>query len=425
MALTPLLLTLALTSGAIPASSTPARAAEKGQKTAKISPPDIAQQWRGRMQELYKVLAELVVDVSSDTRFNDIANRKRIEANAKKLSDLAHSVNLAGAADHAEETKALSQLGITDPSLKFISRSFQDEARRAYSSLRAGNRGYARDILTGISSYCIACHTRNSSGPSFSQLPLPEAAQKLGPMEKGRFFAATRQFDQALPLFEKVIGEADLSRERPLDSALAARYALAIAIRVKKDPETALAIVDKIQNAKSAPYYLRQYAVLWKEEVKQWKEELGKPPKTEEGLFAEALRLTSAAREQQKYPADRSADVLYLRASSVLHDLLQTAPEGKHVVEAFLMAGMAYEVLRDLNLDDVHETYYEACIRKAPATATAELCYRRYEQSVLNGFTGSSGTHLPSEMSARLQELQKLAITGPTPEPSPSPRVLK
>ena len=289
-ALTPMLLTLALSFGAASGGATPAFAADQVAKANKAAKPGAADQWRIRMQELYKVLAELVVDVSSDARFNDAANHKRIETNAKKLSDLARSVNLAGADPRPSDAQAAA-LGIQDPSLKFISRSFQDEARRAYVSLRAGNRGYARDILSGISSYCIACHTRNSTGPSFAQLPIPEAAQKLGLMERARFFAATRQFDLALPLLQKVIEESDLNREHPLDSALAARYALAIAIRVKKDPDLALAIVEKVQGARNAPYYLRQYAAVWKEEVKQWKDELGKQPKDEEGLFAEALRL--------------------------------------------------------------------------------------------------------------------------------------
>ncbi len=354
-------------------------------------------QWREKMLELYKTLVEITTDTSSDQRFNAPENKSRIEKNTKKLADRAHDLSKKGLSPDA------------DPTVKMISEQFQDETKRAYWALKSGNRSYARGILNHVSSYCIACHTRNNSGPSFSSLPLEPTAKNLYPIEQGRFYAATRQYDRALDLFQKIVDDTTAPIERPLEWEQAVRYGLAISVRVKKDPDQARALVERVVGSKKAPFFLKQDAVKWKDSIVKWKEELPRRALTEEGLHAEAIQLVAQARELQKYPMDHSADVLYLRATAVIHELLQKFPDGRYGQDALFMAGMSYDVLRPLSLEDIHEVYYEACIKKAPHTPTSEICYRRYEQSIYEGFTGSVGTFLPEDVKQKLQRLENLA----------------
>lgn len=349
------------------------------------------------MLELYQILAEITTDTSSDTRFNSPANKSRIEQNTKKLADQAHELSKKGFSEDA------------DPTIKILTGLFQDETKRAYSALKSGNRPYARAILNQVSSYCIACHTRNSTGPSFQSLPIEPVAKNLYPIELGRFYAATRQFDRALDLFQKIVNDSEAPIERPLEWEQAVRYGLAISIRVKKDPDQARALVERVIGAKKAPFFLVQDAKKWKESILKWKEEIPRRALTEEGLHMEAMELISQARELQKYPMDHAADVLYLRATAVIHELLQKAPDGRFSQEGLMMAGMCYDVLRPVNMGELHEIYYEACIKKAPHTPTSEACYRRYEQSTYEGYTGSSGTYLPKDVIQKLQSLESLA----------------
>lgn len=355
-------------------------------------------QWSKKMQELYKILAEITTDTSSDRRFNAPENKIRIERNTKKLADRAHDLSKTGAFPDS------------DPTVKILADLFQDETKRAYWALKSGHRPYARTILNQVSSYCIACHTRNDSGPSFSSLPLEPIAKNLLPIEQGRFFAATRQYDRALNLFQKIVNDPALSISRPIEWEQAVRYGLAISVRVKKDPNQALALVERVISAKKAPFFLRQDALKWKESLLKWKEELPRRALTEEGLFSEAKQLIVQARALQDFPMDHASDVLYLRATAVIHELLQKAPDGRHAQEALLMAGLCYEALRPLRLEDIHEIYYEACIRKTPHTPTAANCYQRYEQSTYEGYTGSEGTYLPEDLKLKLKKLEKLAL---------------
>jgi hypothetical protein len=353
-------------------------------------------EWRTRMQKMYKVLAEITEDTTSDQRFNNPKNKTRIDRNVETLYKSAHDMSKKGASPDL------------DPSVTIISGLFEGETKRAHTALKSGNRYYARSILSSISGYCIACHTRNNTGPQFSSLPF-EPSSDLKPIEQGRFLAATRQYDRAMDVFQKMVNDPSTPVLRPIEWELAARYGLSIAVRVKKDPAQARALVERIIGSKNGPYFLKHDATQWRTSIIEWEEELGRQPKTEEGLYSEAMRLITKAHEVQKYPADHSADILYLRATSVIHDLLQMAPNGKRAEDAFLMAGMCYEVLRSLNLDELHDIYYEACIHKAPHTSTAESCYRRYEKNTYEGFTGSAGTFLPPDVKQKLKVLEDLA----------------
>lgn len=360
--------------------------------------------WQKRMQELYRVLAELLPDVVSDERFNSPKHRKDIEANAKKLADLSHGLKLSTAKGQGAISPDL------DLSVSMIGSLFERETRRAYLELKRGHRAYARSLLRTIPGFCIGCHTRSSGGPDLSRVSSMEPPKTFASkLERAEFLAATRQFDKALDSFEEIVSDPRIAEGRQLEWERAARHALAIAVRVKRDPARALSLVEKIIASPLSPRFLKEDALQWKTSIQQWQEELPRQPQTEDGLYAEAVRLMGLAHTQQKYPADRSADILYLRASAVIHDLLGRAPQGIHVPEALMLLGVSYEALRDLDLWSLHEMYFVACIEKAPHTQIAETCYRRYEEATYSGYSGSGGISLPEEIKGQLQHLRKLA----------------
>ena len=79
-------------------------------------------------------------------------------------------------------------------------------------------------------------------------------------------------------------------------------------------------------------------------------------------MTADQISVTAEDRTTQRYPLDRNADVVYLRALGAVHDLLQTAPNGPHAGEALLLAGIGYEVLSPDKIEVLHESVYEACV---------------------------------------------------------------
>jgi hypothetical protein len=126
-------------------------------------------------------------------------------------------------------------------------------------------------------------------------------------------------------------------------------------------------------------------------------------------LMAEAKRLIDSARTLQKYPFDRDADILYLRATSTLHNFLSKYSDSSNAGEALLLLGHCYEILQDLDLWSLHELYFQACIQKFPHSPVAQACYNRYEESIFAGYSGSGGMSLPPQIQLHLNKLKKLA----------------
>jgi tetratricopeptide (TPR) repeat protein len=401
-----LALLIAAAAGLLPARALGDPAASSSKAAPKAQAKG-SQQWAQKMRKLEKSFQELLVDLNSDERFNAPKNFKRIERNAETFAKLAHELNVkdGSAPDH-------------DPTIPIVAKQFEKEADRAYKTLKWGHRDYARDMLKSMTGYCMACHTRNSSGPSFQSIASSPAVQSLRTLEKGDYYAATRQFDRALEEYERLLSNPANIEHYTFDWEKAVRSGLAIAVRVKKDPDRALSIVDRVLATPKSPFFLKEQASQWKKSLLAWKEESGSKPVTEEGYYSQAVKLVAAAKSFQKYPADRSADILYLRASSAVHDLLAFAPNGKHATEALYLAGLCYEVLHDLNLWDQHEFYYLACIMKSPRTEISRQCFKHYEQSVYLGYTGSGGTHVPREIYAKLQDLDRMSTPA---EDAPKP----
>jgi hypothetical protein len=370
--------------------------------------------WSPKMKQMFELLGETLSDVSSDERFNDAKVRRKLEANAKKLSQLAHDIK-----DSSRE--AAPAKPDQDPSLAIFAQLFAAEADRAYHALRNGHGDYARDLIRSIPGYCISCHTRNAAGSPSGGLPMPEPIKQLKTLERAEFFAASRQFDRAWDELKKAMDDGALAKARPFEWIKGARLALSISVRAKRDPDRALEITDKILASSSAPFYFKQNAAQWKKSLQDWKKE----PKTEvgpesqdaESVRKEAIRLLNLAHDTQKYPADQSADMIYLRASAAVHDLLMKTGDGPKSADALFMAGLSYEPLRPYPVGEVHEIYFESCIRRSPHTPLAENCYAKYEEAIFDGFTGSSGTNIPRDVQDRLKQLESLAQT---PELAPA-----
>lgn len=377
-----------------------AQADEKVQKSTSAS-------WNAKMQGLYQTLTELITDTSSDRRFGDPKLKSKINTNADKIAKLAHQLG-----EKATKSPDL------DPTLVMIGGILAEEAREAADALKNGNREYARSILRTIPSYCIACHTRNSSGPQFKELALEPTDPSLTPTERGEFFAATRQFDRALGEFDKVIRDQKVASEDHWIWKRTVEQALAVAVRSKNDPKIAEIIVDAVIATKNTPEYIRADAKLWKKSIQAWMKEKPLEVRDEGALRTEAMRLMARAKELQQFMMDRSADIDYLRASAATHDLLQVAKDSRTIADGLFMAGLSYEVLNPLKRDDIHQIYYAACVHKLPHTELSELCYRRYEENVILGYTGSGGTSVPSSVRERMRKLETLSQSIPaTPEP--------
>ena len=367
----------------------------------------------GTMHELKNSLSRLLPAIIDLDQYNDPKKQDFIIAEVKSLVLLSKQVTHSTA------------VARRDPSMRFISNAFLDDLEKAEESLLLGKREYARYSLLNVTAYCIECHTRTSTGPSFASQELENTLKKVGRLERGEYLLAVRQFDQALEEFMSLIKEKLIERNDFFVVDKAVRYALAVTVKFKSDPKKSLEIVDLIEKSAFAPYYLKQNAAGWKAALKEWqKEKVSSNSGRNSGSNASSLasikeRLGKAAdlvKQGSRGGLDlfnKSGDIYFLRALSTLHLLMESELSTKlnkdQLGQALYLMGFCYEAVKDLSISTLHESYYESCIGAVAHSPWSKKCYNRLEESLFFGFTGSGGSRIPADVQKKLEGLRSLA----------------
>lgn len=360
------------------------------------------QNWNSKMVEISHQLSVMGPYIFDERQFSDPANFETIRKQTKKLYELSQSID----PKHAEKFETPS----SDPAIPYFATQFREDIQRAHESLESDHRTYARSVLRTSMSYCISCHTRSDAGPKFTEYMSDAFVLKLQPMERARYYTATRQYESALKQFIAILEDPNTGKNRPFDIERAARSALAIAVRVYKDPEQATKIVKDVIDKPVTPLFVRNDATAWLKSIQAWKKDKNTILATEAGMLSKVKGLIAQAEAQQRYPADMKGDIYYLRATSLIHDYFNKYSKPKYATEMYYYAGASYDALKELGFWTLHEMYYEKCVRETPHSAMARKCYESLEQSVLLGYSGSAGLFLPATVQKQLNELRALAI---------------
>jgi mono/diheme cytochrome c family protein len=296
-------------------------------------------EWTKKMKELSKVLTSVVSESSKDklTPSDD----KKLKSQLKRLSELASEIK--------EHQKTMGEIAVPDwdPSIDILAGMFQRDTKRAYEVYADGNKAYAKGLIKNITGYCISCHTRNNMGPSFATGGEIKNAN-LSPLEKADWLAATRKFDSAKTEYLKVIDSDEMMKKRSIEWQRAVRQYMIISLRTQKGKDQVAStweVLQKIVKKPGIPEFFKENVNSWSSSLEKWKNEPEINITTEEGLFQQMLKVAAEARAMQAYPADPSADVIYLRASGLAHEYLSKYKDPAHQAEALFVIATSYEVL--------------------------------------------------------------------------------
>jgi hypothetical protein len=362
------------------------------------SPAEGSKPWSESMQDLKVVLTDLLPLAASQKSFSDPKNKSTIESALAQLTKESSAIS-----KHAN-------LPSMDPSVRFLSGAFSEDVKRIESSFRIGKIEFARYDVINLTAYCIECHTRDSSGPNFSSEKLTKAIQGMNPLERAEYEIAVRQYDGALKDLKNLI-QSNLNEKGNLflvDKAV--RLSLAITVKYLNDPKKALEVIEILESGKSTPYFLKQNAVSWRQTLEQWKQE---KPRSKESIATRLVRIQKGltkASQLDTLSVERGGDIVYLRSLSELHEVLNKNLSKEDLGQALFLTGQAYEAIRDLDFLNLNENYFESCVRLVPHSKWSSKCFKKYEESIYFGYSGSSGVQIPIEEQVKLRELQSLAF---------------
>jgi hypothetical protein len=332
--------------------------------------------------------------MATDAEFSLLGNEGPIRASLGKLN--GHLANLTSKSFQGDPVLTVNI---------WLLRQHMTDATRAFEEK---NKPFARSMVQSSLQMCIACHTRKKA----VDFPLADIDTKdMAPLDVGDFYFATRQFQKGKLVFEGLVAGFPKNKEgqwnvRKALLALAVYYA-----RVTEDPSAGEIYFKAVSASEALPAYVREESAAWAKEFGKWGKEKAPAGTTEKALMNQAKALIRKDDFSLISELGHSFHVRRLRASSLLHRVLE-APGGPspRKAEALLYLGQIYPRLSSNMFFRFGDLYLKACIQEYPKTSTAHACYTALELSVIEGYTGSGGTDIPSEEESELMRLKRLAF---------------
>lgn len=368
-------------------------------------------EWKARMRIMLSDVVTLLPLAFNDSQFRDPKNADAIRRSLASLA--SHSIDLK---KHTTEMKPSDGAKI-DPSFLFMADAFAGELDFARETFDQGDdaKVHSQTYIRSAISKCMLCHTQSDMGPELKLDSFKTQLASLAPTDRILAFAATRQFDEALKEFD---GYASASKVKQPDNSVfdrSAHAALAIEVRVKRSPKLTLALIDEITESAAGSQMLKADLKGWRNAVIAWQSEKVGLKLSDQSLFAQANSLAvDAWAKRRSLEKNENSDVQFLRASSNLHELLSIYPKTQLRPKAYLLLASIYQALPAYAMWDLGDEYLGACIKEFPHSAMGEKCFREYDDSMISGYTGSSGTHLPSAIQQQLARLKELAKRSPS-----------
>ncbi len=357
-------------------------------------------EWRGQMQSMLLDVLELIPFVYSESENLDKKSQKSVEKAMRSLDKSSENLK-----QHTQRF-VKAHTGKIDPSYTFIADSFEldlSQALNAFEKEKAINEKSRAHLKSAIAK-CMLCHTQSAQGPELKLEQFKNQFAKLKPIDRFYAMAATRQFDGAMDEFKKLVTSVKKPSSGVNSMDRAARAAIAILVRVKKDPVEAEALLSQMEKSSAFSSVISSDFGAWKKSVQSWKSEKVKELKKDKEFYDEAQRLFQKKTEDGDRP-----EIDLLRASSLLHDLLISFPESTLRSNTYLLLAEIYDSLPGFSIWDLANEYLGACIVEYPHSKIGEKCFSKYEELTVFGYTGSAGTQIPASVQQHLSRMRELA----------------
>jgi len=101
-------------------------------------------------------------------------------------------------------------------------------------------------------------------------------------------------------------------------------------------------------------------------------------------------------------------ELIYLKVSSVLFEYLNSYPETPLKPDILYWLSLCESHYSHRTFYSLPELYLKQCVMEFPASPVAKKCLKEYQDLVTMAYTGSSGTHIPSDVSKELKTMEKV-----------------
>ena len=352
----------------------------------------------GTRSDMHRLFTHVtaVFELSLDEdRFRDPGNRDSILDALYQLARVSKELG-----EHGEQP---------EPSYDYFGRSLSRDANEAVLRFRQNQYEGSRFLLGRLVNNCFDCHSRLPStrpfppGGSFTE-GLDTGG--IGDRDLARLQVTTRQFDEAMDTYERMLLATDVAAAKIAVSGIFEDY-FAVGLRVEGDYDRVAGCLERFDERQDVPRYLHGRINRWYTDLKDIRKA---ERKTQGDLLFRGRKLIRDAQYQSAFPNDPRVVVRYVVASGYLIRYLQKEkkPGRERLAETYYLLGVAEANISRSYWSSETEALLEKSIRLAPKTVFARMAFNFLEEYTVRGYTGSSGVFIPPETQELLDELRDL-----------------
>jgi hypothetical protein len=286
-------------------------------------------------------------------------------------------------------------------------------------SFKSGQKQFAHARISGLPNVCLSCHgqlTDSYSSQFKIRLSKIDAKKFGGDFEYAHYLLALRSTQKAGDLFEKFIQNETknsknirgVSSGARIDTAL--RKILTIHTRYSPDIKTAIKVLKRIQKKNEFEKSYQNQLESWSTQLKEF-EKIPKEmfrPKDDETVHRFIQSKLDLIVKNNYTVDDGSFDVALSVGAGAFYYYLNQNPNTEMAPELLYWIALYDRRMNNNLFYSISELYLTECVKRYPKSPFAKRCYDEYENSLMIGFSGSSGVNLPPEEEKKLKNLKKL-----------------
>jgi hypothetical protein len=213
-----------------------------------------------------------------------------------------------------------------------------------------------------------------------------------------------RQFDEALTAYETVFNDPEIQPSNLIALGAFTQY-MKLSINVKSDFNRPQRLLLNIAERSKTPRHVKELVLKWKKQLESYEKSAPLAQITLPGI----RKTIEAGKLEMEFPKDRDGLIHYVTANAMLSRYVNGNPSNTdEMAEAYYLMGVTESLLGHSFWISRQDFYLETAIRIAPGSSFSPKAYALLEESLVSGFTGSSGTNLPDDVTDLLSELKTL-----------------
>jgi len=347
------------------------------------------------MDQMLEQVFRLKPYLVSEESFKDPKNSQKISESLTAMAALSKKIN--------------HEKMITKTGYQISANVLNQQLKDVEEVFKTGNKSYALWSLRSTLGVCMSCHTQVPAvSTRFSTLN--ESRVLTNPFEEAEFLFVIRNFAEALKLYEKSVTGYPKNNVVLADVEKTIQRQLYYYVRVARDFKSLAGTLKNDKANTQLPKKTRERLQNLLSAVEAMKEE-GYPQFTDDKKAELKTYVEKGLKEELS--GDFSLDlpkkeIGALKISSVLYEYLNRYPETSLKPEILYWLSFCEGRYRYQSMYSLPELYLKQCVVEFPHHPIAKKCLAEYQDLVTMSFTGSSGTHIPADVSKELQTLQDL-----------------